>query len=63
MVKLSDSEAEASETQTWLEFAVECGYLETEIASELYREYDRILGKLVNMINRPEPWLLPNRKN
>ncbi len=25
--KLSDSEAEAAETQTWLEFAVECGYL------------------------------------
>ena len=62
LVKLSDSEAEAAETQTWLEFAVECGYLEAEAARELYQEYDRILGKLVNMINRPEPWLLPNRK-
>jgi four helix bundle protein len=25
--KLSDSEAEAAETQVWLEFAVKCGYL------------------------------------
>ena len=63
LVKLSDSEAEAAETQTWLEFAVECDYLEAEVARELYREYDRILGKLVNMINRPDPWLLPNRRN
>ena len=26
--KLGDSEAEAAETQTWLQFSVECGYLE-----------------------------------
>ncbi|HZF41306.1 MAG TPA: four helix bundle protein, partial [Blastocatellia bacterium] len=25
--KLNDSEAEAAETQTWIQFAVECGYL------------------------------------
>lgn len=62
LVKLSDSEAEAAETQTWLEFAVKCGYLETNTARELYQTYDNILGKLVNMINNPSPWLLPNRK-
>ncbi|MFQ5420175.1 MAG: four helix bundle protein [Anaerolineae bacterium] len=62
LVKLSDAEAEAAETQTWLEFAVECNYLTAEVARDLYREYDHILGKLVNMINNPAPWLLPNRR-
>ena len=51
--KLNDSEAEAAETQVWLEFAVECGYLDAEATRELYRTYDHILGKLVNMIQYP----------
>ncbi|MCW5862641.1 MAG: four helix bundle protein [Anaerolineae bacterium] len=55
---LSHSEAEAAETQTWLEFAVKCGYLNRDQALELYKSYDQILGKLVQMINNPEPWLL-----
>ncbi len=29
---------------------------------ELYRTYDNILGKLVNMINDPSPWLLPGKE-
>ena len=53
--KLSDSEAEAAETQTWLEFAVKCNYLQPEIGRKLYRTYDQILGKLVIIINNPEP--------
>jgi len=59
--KLSDAEAEAAETQTWIEFAVKCGYLERETGHELYRAYDAILGKLVTMINHPEPWLLTRK--
>ncbi len=62
LVKLSHSESEAAETQTWLDFAVECRYLEADIAHELYQEYDHILGKLVNMINNPDPWLMPMRR-
>lgn len=63
LLKLSDAEAEAAETQTWLEFAVNCDYLDSETARELYREYDHILGKLVHMINNPLPWLINNQKN
>jgi four helix bundle protein len=48
--KLGDSEAEAAETQTWLQFSVECGYLEKAVGVELYQEYDAILGMLVNML-------------
>lgn len=56
--KLNDSEGEGAETQSWLEYAVKCGYMERSTGRELHRAYDRILGKLVNMGNNPEPWLL-----
>ena len=56
--KLNDSEAEATETQVWLEFAVKCGYLEATVGRELYTTYDHILGKLVNMIRHPEHWVI-----
>ncbi len=61
--KLNDAESEAAETQTWLRFAVECTYLSPEIAQELRQVYDQVIGKLVNMINNPKPWLLAGRKN
>jgi four helix bundle protein len=56
--KLNDAESEAAETQTWLQFAVECGYLAPEIGAELRQTYDYIIGKLVSMIVRPDPWLM-----
>jgi four helix bundle protein len=54
--KLGDSEGEATETQVWLQFSVECGYLSRDIGAGLYAEYDAILGMLVNMITHPEEW-------
>jgi four helix bundle protein len=54
--KLNDSEAEAAETQTWLQFAVECGYLAREAATELYKEYESVIAMLVSMRNHPEDW-------
>ena len=56
--KLSDAEAEAAETQVWLEFAVKCGYLDREHAKALFDSYDRVLGTLVGMINHPEKWTI-----
>ena len=56
--KLGDSEAESAETQVWLQFSVECGYLSREAGMELYKEYDAILGMLVNMIIHSEEWKL-----
>ena len=58
LLRLNDAEAEAAETQTWIEFAVRCGYIETERGRELFASYDNILGKLVNLINNPTAWLL-----
>jgi four helix bundle protein len=56
--KLSDCEAEAAETQVWVEFAVRCGYVGAEVGRELYGAYDGILGKLVTMIRKPEQWVI-----
>jgi four helix bundle protein len=54
--KLSNSECEAAETQTWLQFSVECGYLPRETAAELYTEYDAILSMLVHMVTHAGDW-------
>ena len=54
--KLSDSDAKAAETQTWLQFATACGYLERAVSAELFKEYEAVIGMLVTMINHPEKW-------
>jgi len=54
--KLSDADSEAAETQGWLEFALKCGYLDRKVSGELGNAYDRIMGKLVNMMVHPEQW-------
>jgi four helix bundle protein len=61
-LKLSDSEAEAAETQTWLEFSLHCAYIEETTYRLLYEQYDHILGKLVRMITNPSPWLMLSKK-
>jgi len=59
--KLCDAEAEAAETQVWLEFAVRCKYIDRDAATPLYQNYDEIQRMLVAMINDPDPWLLTNK--
>ncbi len=58
--KLSDAEAEAAETQVWLEFAVRCGYVERDPARELFLAYDAVIGTLVGMLNHADTWVLPS---
>lgn len=59
--KLNDCEGEAAETQCWLQFAVECGYITSDEARSLYRTYDDIIAMLVHMQNQPEKWALTKR--
>ncbi len=54
--KLNDAEAEAAETQTWLEFAASCNYVNHATATEIKSRYDGIIGKLVVMSNQPQNW-------
>ena len=57
--KLNDVEGEASETQTWLEFAVRCEYMDKQVGRNLYRAYDEIISMLVGMISKPDKWIIP----
>lgn len=51
--KLTDSDAENSETQTWLEFALKCEYIDQGTFDELKSDSEEV-GKLLNyMINNP----------
>ena len=56
VAKLSDSEGEAAETQVWLDYSLECNYLEKDVYATLNDKYDHIIAMLVNMSNKPENW-------
>ena len=56
IAKLSDSESEAAETQVWIDYALECGYISSIDHEKIFMDYENIIGKLVNMINHPEKW-------
>ncbi|TFV93565.1 four helix bundle protein [Algoriphagus kandeliae] len=60
--KLSDADMENSETQIWLKFALECGY----ISEDLYNELDqnaKEVGKLIGfMISNPGKFSSPRNK-
>ena len=52
--KLTDSDAENAETQTWLKFALACDYITRENYESLYTRSEEV-GKLINyMISNPD---------
>lgn len=56
--KLSDAEAEAAETQVWIEHAVKCGYVDRTRAASVYKEHEEVLRMLVSMARHPDKWTL-----
>ena len=50
--KLSDSGQEAAETQTWLEFALACRYIEVPVYEDLFEEYEQIFAMLHSMAQK-----------
>ena len=61
--KLSDSDAENSETLTWLMFALKCDYLDKNTFDNLVSESKEV-GKLINfMINNPGKFGVSNSAN
>jgi four helix bundle protein len=56
--KLNDSEAEASETQTWIEVALRCSYIDTQTAEDLDQKYEFILARLVTMSRDAKNWTI-----
>ena len=58
---LNIAEAEAAETQAWLEYAATHGYLDAETASKANEYYEEILRMIVAMIASPEKWCVGKR--
>ncbi len=56
--KLSDAEAEAAETQVWIEYSVKSGYLGLNDADKLDKQYESIQGKLIQMLTHPDQWCI-----
>ena len=56
--KLNHVEAEAAETQVWISFSKECGYITSQQSDELIKTYDHILGITVSMIKHPQKWVI-----
>lgn len=52
--KLSDSDAEATETQVWIDFSLDCGYLTPERHRKLYEGYEEVGRMLGSMMATPE---------
>ncbi len=51
--KLADSDAEATETQVWLDFARDCGYISAEYHNVLVARYEEIGRMLHAMMEHP----------
>ncbi|RZJ48896.1 MAG: four helix bundle protein [Chryseobacterium sp.] len=56
VAKLTDSEGEARETQTWLQFSLACKYINEEQFNNLNIKYNQIIGMLVIMMNQSKNW-------
>ncbi len=52
--KLADSDAEGTETQVWLDFALDCGYMSRDQHRRLVAGYEEVGRMLNRMIERPE---------
>lgn len=56
--KMNEAEAEAAETQAWLEYCVKCRYISKDVYTRLHYTYQEMIGKLINIGNHPEQWCL-----
>ena len=54
--KLNESEAEAAETQHWLDTAYKCKYIEENTYNQYRKLYDEIIGMIVNMRRTSSQW-------
>ena len=61
VAKLVDAEGEAAETQTWIQYAVECGYLDRTAAERHFMAYHEVISMLVAMRLHADKWIVPAR--
>lgn len=56
--KLSDCDGENSETDTWLDYARDCGYITLDMHTELTNTGTEVGKMLGSMLSNPDPFLL-----
>ena len=61
--KLSDCDGENSETDTWLDYARDCGYLAVNKHAELSDSIVEVGRMLGSMLNNPQPFLLKPKQD
>jgi len=54
--KLSDADAEATETQVWLDFSLRFGFISAKIHKELVDHYNHVNSQLSLMMAEPHKW-------
>jgi len=60
--KLADADGEATETQVWLDFARDCGYLPTEHHDTLLKEFEEVGKMLGGIMAAPEKFMPYNQR-
>jgi len=61
--KLADSDTEAAETQVWLDFVCDCGYLSQKRHEELVSGYEEVGRMLGSMMAAPEKFRMQKAEN
>lgn len=56
--KLIDSLGEEFETEVWIDYSKDCGYMQKETHENLVNEYLEVRKILIVLINNPEKWCL-----
>jgi len=55
--KMADADGEGAETESWLDFALSCGYIDAERHRSLFSRYESVGGMLGKMIASPEKFM------
>ena len=58
---MTNADAECSETLVWLDFALDCGYMDPDTHKNIVLVYQEIGRKLGSMIENPEKFIPKNK--
>ena len=54
---MTDADGECTETQIWLDFAMDCKYINEAMRNKLYKEYAEVGRMLGSMADNPDKFL------
>ncbi len=60
--KMTDADGECTETQIWLDIALDCEYISARIHKVLYDKYEEVGRMLAHMVEYPEKFM-PRKVN